>query len=823
MINKIRLHVAVALALVGAAALAGEPREISIPAGELAPALEALAKESGLLLIFQPGDLRGVWTQGVKGTLSPEDAVAKLISGTPLTLRVDASGAILITPEQNHTSHVQGNGLSRVADVQPYRNGAAGAESDAVANTIETVNVFATMGSGIGVGSKTGQSLRETPKSVTVVTRERIEVQNLTSLKDILNQATGVTVSTYGPVDNFYYSRGFEVISVQIDGGAATQMVRGTPDTAAFERVEVLRGVDGIFTGAGDPGGVINLVRKRGKVTPEFGVSLSGARWDNYRGEFDLTGPLWAGGRLRGRLVGAYQEGEHYYDAGDVKREFLYGTAEYDLTSSTLLIAGASYENRQERGFPVGGLPRYSNGANIGLPRSTALASRWNFWDFTTREYFARVEQQLGRSAVLRLNYTKQNQDSPFGANFPRGELDPVTLTGPVLRANTALTDYFDDREMLDLSGSGTVTLFGREHQYVLGVDRTEVDGGYSLYRALDENGNVFAARPIDVFNFDPYAYPRPVGKRFASSGWTREEQKGAYLAVSLQIADPLKLTLGGRYTEYEYQSAFLGDLTRFSETQFVPSAAITYDLDSQWTMYASYGETFRGQASKLKAPLPGTPLDPMRGVSYEAGLKGELLGRFNAAFAVYRVERDGEGMEDLRYPVTPGDLGATCCFVGDVSIDVTGFDAEVSGTVLQGWQVFAGYTYTDRKVTGQSESLLAVTVTPRHQFKLWTNWQVPWLDRLTVSSGVTLQSKTFRRAEAVDPVSGDLVPATFFQSGYALWNASLQWRLDDHWSLSLHGDNLLDKTYYSTIGTITGENYYGTPRSYVLTLRGHW
>jgi len=823
MINKIRLRVALALALVSATAFAGEPREISIPAGELAPALESLAKESGLLLIFQPSDLRGVWTQGVKGKLSPEEAVAQLISGTSLTLKVDASGAMLIVPEQNHTSQVASGNLSRVAQVQTYRSEMVGAQADAAGNTIETVNVFAAMESEIGVGSKTGQSLRETPKSVTVVTRERIEVQNLTSLKDILNQATGVTVSTYGPVDNFYYSRGFEVVSVQIDGGAATQMVRGTPDTAAFERVEVLRGVDGIFTGAGDPGGVINLVRKRGKATPEFSVSLSGARWDNYRGEFDLAGPLWSDGRLRGRIVGAYQEGEHYYDAGDVKREFLFGTAEYDLTPSTLLIAGASYEDRQERGFPVGGLPRHSDGTNIGLPRSTVLASRWNFWDFTTREYFARVEQQLGRSAVLRLNYTKQNQDSPFGANFPTGALDPITLTGPVLRANTSLADYFDDREMLDVSGSGAVTIFGREHQYVLGVDRTEVDGGYSLYRALDENGKAFAARPIDVFNFDPYAHPRPIGQSFASSGWTKEQQKGVYLAVGLQITDPLKLTLGGRYTEYDYRSAFLGDLTRFSEAQFVPSASITYDLDSQWTMYASYGETFRGQAGKLKAPLPGTPLDPMRGVSYELGLKGELLGRFNTAFAVYRVERDGEGMEDLRYPVTPGDFGATCCFVGDVAIEVTGFDAEVSGTVLPGWQVFAGYTYADRQVAGPSESLLAVTVTPRQQFKLWTNWQVPWLDRLTVSSGMTLQSRTFRQAEAVHPASGELVPATFSQGGYTLWNASLQWRLGDHWSLSLHGDNLLDKTYYSTIGTIAGENYYGTPRSYVLTLRGHW
>ncbi|MBL8270845.1 TonB-dependent siderophore receptor [Steroidobacter sp.] len=776
------------------------------PAQPLARSLQAIAEQTQLSVFFDPRILEGLQAPALRGQVTVEQALTELLKGSGLTFsQVDAK-TFRILAQAERTSFDD--------------------------HIIESVNVFGTLDKQLSIGSKSGESLRETPKSVTVVSRERIEAQSLTSLKDILGQATGVTVSTYGPVDNFYYSRGFEVVSIQIDGGAASRLVAGTPDTAAFERVEVLRGVDGIFTGAGDPGGVINLVRKRGKATPEFNVNLSGARWNNYRSEVDLTGPLLSDGRLRGRVVGAYQEGEYYYEAGEVARQFLFGTIEYDLTPSTLLIAGVSYEKREEDGFPVGGLPRYSNGANIGLPRSTALAVSWNFWDFTTREYFARLEQELGQSATFRLNYTLQDQDSPFSANFPFGAVDPTTLTGPFLRGNTPFAHYSADRDLLDASVSGNVMLFGREHRYTIGVDRSEIESGFQLQRALDANGNVFVARPIDVFNFDPYAYALPAGRRLASRGGTTETQQGMYLAVGLQVSDPLRVTLGGRYTEYDYESIFQSyaangtpaarSVTSFSDTAFVPSVALTYSLDRNWSLYASYGETFRGQSNRLEGPLPGTPLDPMKGVSYEAGVKGELFGQLNTAFAVYRVQRDGEGMEDLNYPVTPGEQGATCCFVGDVDIEVTGFDAEVSGVVLPGWQMFAGYTYADRAVTGPSESLLAVTVTPKHQFKLWTNWQVPSLPRLTVSSGVIVQSKTYRQAEAVD-ASGDMVPATFFQGGYALWNASLQWRIDDNWSISLHGDNLLDKTYYSTVGTISSENYYGVPRNYVLTLRGHW
>lgn len=111
----------------------------------------------------------------------------KLLAGTGLGFEVTEDSVVLI---------------------KPSKQGAAAVSEVAV---LETINVFGTLDNELSIGSKSGQTLCETPKSVTIVGRERIEIQNLTSLKDILNQATGVTVSSYGPVDNWYYSRGFEV------------------------------------------------------------------------------------------------------------------------------------------------------------------------------------------------------------------------------------------------------------------------------------------------------------------------------------------------------------------------------------------------------------------------------------------------------------------------------------------------------------------------------------------------------------------------------------------------------------------------------------
>ena len=64
------------------------------------------------------------------------------------------------------------------------------------------------------------------------------------------------------------------------------------------------------------------------------------------------------------------------------------------------------------------------------------------------------------------------------------------------------------------------------------------------------------------------------------------------------------------------------------------------------------------------------------------------------------------------------------------------------------------------------------------------------------------------------------LVP-TLTQAGYAVWGASVQYRINRNWSAALNVHNLFDKTYYKTVGTSGSGNWYGEPRSVLLTLRG--
>ncbi|KAG0929671.1 hypothetical protein G6F31_017267 [Rhizopus arrhizus] len=151
----------------------------------------------------------------------------------------------------------------------------------------------------VTIGGKLPLSLREIPQSVSVITRQRIEDQNMTSLEDAMAQTPGITtdLAATAAIPQFY-SRGFQLEYFQYDGvpmqtGGASW---AQPDLFMFDHVELLRGAAGLFNGAGQPGGVMHLVRQRPTREFLFSGAASAGSGDNYRGEADLASPLNASG-----------------------------------------------------------------------------------------------------------------------------------------------------------------------------------------------------------------------------------------------------------------------------------------------------------------------------------------------------------------------------------------------------------------------------------------------------------------------------------------------------------------------------------------------
>ncbi|MGA9663999.1 MAG: TonB-dependent receptor plug domain-containing protein, partial [Pseudomonas alloputida] len=234
-------------------------------------------------------------------------------------------------------------------------------------------------------------SIKETPQSVSVISRQQLDDFQLNTLSEAMAHVTGVTVQRNDSERPSYYSRGYTINNFQIDGMLNTfSGLKSDSDTIIYDRIEVVRGATGLTTGAGDPSGTIAMVRKR--PTHELAVKsgVSGGSYDNYYTYLDVGGPLGWEGRLRGRTVLAYRDNKSFMSKYATQREVAYGVLEADLTDSTVLAVGYDYQNKHVQGSSWGTVPFWNaDGSKANLPRSTNLSAPWSSWPLKDQTVFA--------------------------------------------------------------------------------------------------------------------------------------------------------------------------------------------------------------------------------------------------------------------------------------------------------------------------------------------------------------------------------------------------------------------------------------------------
>jgi outer membrane receptor for ferric coprogen and ferric-rhodotorulic acid len=667
---------------------------------------------------------------------------------------------------------------------------------------------------------KTEQSLKEIPQTVTVMTRQRIDDQNLRSLDEVLLNTPGITVEQSNSFDRAFYSRGFEIETIQYDG-VPTRRGNGfliNPDLAGYDRVEVLRGPAGLFNGAGRPGGTVNLVRKRPLADPQFKAQISAGSWNYRRAEFDLSLPLNEAGSVRGRLVGAHEDREFFYDVSKSKRSLLYGIVEADLSSQTTLGIGVNHERNDMRPF-YGGLPRFTDGRSLGLPRSSYLNAAWADTDIRTTSVFADLNHRFNDDWKLKVGVThmREDNDDLSGSNF--GAVNPVTSAGQTI---SSFSQRLEGRQTsVDGTLTGSFAALGRTHDVIIG-------GNYQ--RRAYANASQALTVPNAAFNpytFNPWDYlTRPtLPSRAASNTMLRSEETGLYASLRFALTDRMK-AIGGARGSWFKTSTFNNVAGTFSvrpyeeNAEITPYGALTYDISPTWTVYGSYAEIFRSQANSFTAA--GNPLTPATGSNVELGMKGTHLGgKVSTSFALFRIIEANRMQTDPFNP-TPclGSPTLGACYVAEGKVRSQGFDTEVTGELLPGWHVAAGYTFNqttylrDRTATGApsaNENQPSASFTPKHLLRAWTTYRLPGdLSAWTVGGGVNLQSMAYKTAGGV----------RWEQGGYAVWAARIGYRFNRNLSASVNLNNIFDKAYYRTIGgNLGGGNWYGDPRNVMATL----
>ncbi|HEP9024758.1 TPA: Fe(3+)-pyochelin receptor FptA [Pseudomonas aeruginosa] len=659
----------------------------------------------------------------------------------------------------------------------------------------------ATQPPGVTTLGKVPLKPRELPQSASVIDHERLEQQNLFSLDEAMQQATGVTVQPFQLLTTAYYVRGFKVDSFELDGVPALlgNTASSPQDMAIYERVEILRGSNGLLHGTGNPAATVNLVRKRPQREFAASTTLSAGRWDRYRAEVDVGGPLSASGNVRGRAVAAYEDRDYFYDVADQGARLLYGVTEFDLSPDTLLTVGAQYQHIDSI-TNMAGVPMAKDGSNLGLSRDTYLDVDWDRFKWDTYRAFGSLEQQLGGGWKGKVSAEYQEADSRLRYAGSFGAIDPQTGDGGQLTG--AAYKFKSIQRSLDANLNGPVRLFGLTHELLGGVTYAQGETRQDTARFLN-----LPNTPVNVYRWDPHGVPRPQIGQYTSPGTTTTTQKGLYALGRIKLAEPLTLVVGGRESWWDQDTP----ATRFKPgRQFTPYGGLIWDFARDWSWYVSYAEVYQPQADRQT--WNSEPLSPVEGKTYETGIKGELAdGRLNLSLAAFRIDLENNPQEDPDHPGPPNNP----FYISGGKVRSQGFELEGTGYLTPYWSLSAGYTYTSTEYLKDSQNDSGTrysTFTPRHLLRLWSNYDLPWQDRRwSVGGGLQAQSD----------YSVDYRGVSMRQGGYALVNMRLGYKIDEHWTAAVNVNNLFDRTYYQSLSNPNWNNRYGEPRSFNVSLRG--
>lgn len=751
---------------------ATRPGGFAIAAQPLGDALVAFGRQSGWQVSVDPALVAGRTSPGVTGAADAEAALSQLLDGSGLIWRkTDATSAVI--------ERIDAGGAMQLGAVTVQGQAARSPDPDAT----EGSRAYAVKRA--SVGQKGATSLREIPQQISVISHARIEEQNVTRLEDAMKTTTGMTVLQTDPGRGAIFVRGFELDTFSIDGlpASVSSAYGSQPDMFMFDRIEVLRGPSGLYGGAGEPGGTVNLARKRALAEPGGSASLSIGSWSTYRGEADVTSALTDDKRVRGRLVAAYDNRESFVDLTESESKLVYGTVEIDLTPDTTLSFALSRDEKDK--VPNVGLPAYANGTFLDVERSTYVGADWNRFDSTETQGLVELEHRLASGGEIKAAARAIDRETDFKYAFS-GTTVPVGGSSVTMRATER--HYEEQGLATDLHITQPVQAWGLTHTFTAGVD----------YRITDSS-LAAGTSTLGSFALGNTAIPESTIP-ITSNTDTTLEQGALYGEARIKPVAPLTLIFGGRVMGYDLDLANTisgAESGKSDSGVFIPFAGAVLDLTDEISTYASYSEAFQPQSNTT---VGGSLIDPRESKQVEVGLKGAFLDdRLIGQLGVYRLVDRNRAMTD------PDN---TSFSISAGKVVVKGIDAEITGSVTENLELFAGYAYILSETRADASGVGATfsNWTPKHTLNLRARYSFDdgALEDVWVAGGARLVSSYYGQ---------NTTGTRWVQDGYALFDAQVGYAISENVDATLTLNNIFDKTYYARAGSNgTVFNYYGDP-----------
>jgi outer membrane receptor for ferric coprogen and ferric-rhodotorulic acid len=768
------------LAQQGAPATTQRVQHYDVPAGSLAQALTVFERQGGPRPDSKGMALEGKHTAGLHGDYTTGDALGALLAGSGIAAQDLGGGRYKLVPATTAA------GVKNLEGVQ------------ATANVVGDGDSYTTRST--SGATRLPLSLRETPQSVSVITRQQMNDFSLNDINAVLDTTTGVNVERVETDRTYYTARGFDVTNFLVDGVGMpfwTGNQQGDLDTAVYERVEVLRGANGLLSFTGNPSATINFVRKMPTDDYQGSVGVSVGSWDDHRLDVDLSGPLNDSHSVRGRLVVADEDTDSYLDRYNLRKQVVDGVIQADLTPSTELTAGVTYQKDKSHGGMWGALPLYNtDGTPTDYSRSTSTSADWSYWNTADTRTFLQLDQQLGNDWSIKgeLDYRHVTQQSNLFYVYGT----PDATTGLGLYAYPSAYTSSEKQYVADVYASGPFDLAGRTHQLVIGANWAKDD-----VRQLSSYGEGIGT-PISSLNDWTGDYPEPPFDAYYGSGVTSTKRQALYATARWSLADPLTLITGASTVHIDQQGVSYGVPSSYDKTQTTPFVGLVYDFAEHYSAYGSYTKLFNPQT---QTDINNKILDPVTGANLEVGMKGEWNdGRLNATFALFRSRQDGLAEYAGHSLVTNQD------YYSGIDATSKGYEFDVSGQLTDNWQVSGGYTQLGI-VDPQGNNVR--TYVPRHLFRLNTTYRIAALPGLRVGGTLRWQDRIYIDQDAVATNGSEIFT---YQGSYAVLGLMAGYDFGQHWSTTLNVDNVTDRKYIASLYWQQG--FYAAPRSYMLNVK---
>ncbi len=634
---------------------AAETKLINVPAGDLTAALETLARQSGVELVYRPEQLKGLQTKGVRGALSSEDAVRKLIEGTRLTLRTDPSGVLLISSadEPVKISETAANGsLHLVRSETASKRDLPEKSSSAAKRARGEGSAGAPVQEIIVTAQKRVERLQDVPVPVTALSAARLVNDNKLLLQDYFTQIPGLTLTLSGQSTQALSIRGITTgianpsVGITVDDvpyGGSTAIGGGNQvpdiDPGDLTRVEVLRGPQGTLYGASSMGGLLKFVTAD-PLTEALNGRIQG-------GVSTVQGGSDFGYNVRGSIN---------VPLGDTFAFLASGFTRRDPGYIDNIQSGKDDVNRTDvSGGRLSALWRPSD--NLSLKMS-AMAQE------SKGDGFTYVHAGLGdlEQSVLRGVGGYERKAQAYSANLTAklGRVDLTSVTGYNINE---IADSIDNTLFL---GGLTESVFGVQGSPAFNTVRTsKFTQEVRLAAPLSERieGLLGAFYTNDHSFFQQYyraadqATGAIVGDEIRHSVPTTFKEQAAFASVTFHLTDRFDVQVGGRQSRIEYS-------TRSTDTgPFVPifypgassplsvprtkadNDAFTYLLTPRLKIspdlmaYARMASGYRaGGINGLAAPQ--FQYLPDKTHNYEVGVKGDFLDqRLSLDASLYYID----------------------------------------------------------------------------------------------------------------------------------------------------------------------------------------